>query len=1252
MTDRPVNDSVSPELATEPQQSHALVPLVVIAASAGGLDPITEILDHYPQTFPVATVVIQHLSPSYRSELVSLLQSHTSQSVQELRETTALEVGNIYVIQPGTQIVLRDEQIQVHTRDEFERPYFAIDVFLESVAQRGDPINACVVLLSGTGSDGTQGCRAIRQQGGFVIVQQLSDAKFDGMPLSVVNAGAYDEVQPARFIPDRIMAWLDAGQRPPPLHHSVLADPFSLLYSDGASPANARELGLNPYAAVFELLRQNFDLDLNSYKIGTIDRRITQRMRRLGFTTINQYVQLLSQGGAELRSLFSDLMIGVTSFFRNPQVFELLENKVLPDLFERSDGTIKIWVCGCSTGEEAYSIGMLLHKLIAQRGSSIEYRIFATDINPDAIRRASEGTFEYSSLQPFISRFGLQDLVSSNHDYGRLRVLPEVRKNIVFSVQNVLKHSPLHALDMVMCRNMLIYLSPEAQRKVISNFHFGLKDGAILVLGESEGPSGLDPYFEEVDARLKVFAKRAGVSLSSTDRWQLNRSVAPLPSTRATILPQDPYPISVARSSFESAFSLVAGNSLIVRVDGDVQYVTGFAGEIFGRVSSGRPGLSLHTHVHNLELQALLQYGVSMAADTDQAVSWDYDYKESDGHLAFGLLRFRALPSALERQPSILVQMLPADGNSATLNVVHAPAAPLTGLKAGEGGLSRLAVLERQNAELRMIVSESVQDKETFHEELQSANEELLSSNEELQSTNEELQSVNEELHSVNAELGEKIRLLTEANNDITNVLLATNMALLFLDENLRIRRFTDPARQHFPLGLQDLGRPIGDLVSNLNDLNVEAIGREVIASNRIQEHQTKTPDGTWLQVVFTPYREQEDVVSGVVMSIYDVTQMRMRLNDEVLARTQRELSENVLGTIYWTWPDLTTSYLSLAQQFYNRIGFTSDDFVSTWENIFAQTHPDDEKTFRETLSRAASEGLIFSIEIRLKHKQGHYLWLLCNGSRYQQPDGELAMLGMFVDIDERKRIELRLEEQKMTALHENRIFNIGMLVSGVAHELNNPLSALQLGVDQLELMQGKNTLNPTVLNKVLRSQKDSIQRMDRIISNLLQFSRKDRNTPFTAVHVDTLVQDTLLLTEHRAMEYGVALTVDTVPEYLTIECHPLELAQALVNMVSNAMQAASVLPERWVKIHVLEELDHVVIQIKDSGLTQDIPNRERLFTPFYTTKEVGRGTGLGLTLSQGIVESHGGTLLLDPEAKHTTFVMRLPRRHLAQAEA
>lgn len=1234
---------LSPPLSP-PLPASAPLPLVVIAASAGGLDPISEILDCYPSGLDVATVVIQHLSPAYRSELVSLLQSHTDQPVHELHDGMRLLPRNIYVIQPGTQIMLQaDNTIQTITRDESDRPYFTIDVFLESVTRRGDPIAACVVLLSGTGSDGTAGCRAVHDHGGFVLVQQLSDAKFDGMPLSVINSGAYDEVLPPRLIPARIASWMDNQQRKPAPPQDILpTDPVALLY---AGSTDAPGSDINPYAGIFELMRSSFDLDLNAYKIGTIDRRITQRMRRLGLTTIDQYYRLLAQGGHELRSLFTDLMIGVTSFFRNPQVFELLESKILPDLLERSSEPLKIWVCGCSTGEEAYSVAMLLQKLVERMDSKAEFRIYATDLNPDSIRRAAEGTYEYSTLHPFINRFELQQFVTASEDYGRLRVAGQVRRKIIFSVQNVLKHSPLHALDLVFCRNMLIYLRPEAQRKVISNFHFGLKETGILVLGESEGPAGLEPYFNEIDARLKIFHKRAGVKLSASDRWQLNRSIAMIPSSRHAVAPRDHSHLTIPRGAFEAAFSSVAGSSLIIRADGEVQYVTGQAGEIFARSVPGRPALNLHTHLPAADLQAMLQLGLAEALESNTPIQWDYPYQADDGNLRFDQLRFTRLPTAFEREPSVLVQMLANDTFTHYRNDPprHAHEV-LAALQSGSGGLGRLAKLEQENAQLRQLVTESVQDKETFHEELQSANEELLSSNEELQSTNEELQSVNEELHSVNAELEEKIRQLTEANNDITNLLTSTDVALIFLDDSLRIRRYTEAARNYFPLGLQDIGRPIADLASTLAGLDIPALGRQVLDSATILRRDVHLREKQWLQVVFSPYYNHEAQVQGMVMTVYDISHTRQLLQVEQQARLQRELVQEVLTIGYLEIPDLSRPELLLDDHFKQYLGLKMDS-KSSQDSFFERLHVGDAPGFKQALGEVSSSGERQTRELRVRDSSGHYHWMLC--SIVLNPGAEkTGLLAMLLDIDQRKRDEIDSQEKEITAIHANRIFNIGMLVSGVAHELNNPLSALRLGNEQLQRQAGIHAQQAPLIARIAGMQADAVTRMDRIISSLLRFARKDDDTSLKMVHVDTLVQDTLQLTSAMASELGVELLHDPVPAQLTLLGHPLELAQALVNLVSNAIQhVATTERPRWVRVQVDSSEDECSFRVIDSGLTANIAHPERLFTPFYTTKDVGQGTGLGLILSQGIAEAHAGTLILDRHARHTTFVMKIPSR-------
>ena len=608
---------------------------------------------------------------------------------------------------------------------------------------------------------------------------------------------------------------------------------------------------------------------------------------------------------------------------------------------------------------------------------------------------------------------------------------------------------------------------------------------------------------------------------------------------------RDPTHLPVARGAFEAAFSAVAGNSLIVRADGDVQYVTGNAGEIFARAIPGRPTLNLHTHLEDVELQALLQLGIGQSLETEVAFQWEYPYGQQGDNLHFDVLRFTRLSSPLEREPSVLVQMLAANsvGQPDLAGAQHGPSV-LAALQAGPGGLNRLAQLERQNAQLRQIVNESVQDKETFHEELQSANEELLSSNEELQSTNEELQSVNEELHSVNAELEEKIRQLTEANNDISNLLASTDVALVFLDDKLRIRRFTDVARSYFPLGMQDIGRPIEDLSSSLAELDVVAMGQATMNQEQVLRQEARSADGRWLQVVFFPYHDQEQKVSGVVLTIYDISQIRRLLQVEETSRMRRELIENVLRISYIQQPDLSRDAMvidaSLIQQFH-----LEPAPVHARSALLGRVHEDDRAGLLAGLDALDAGEMRFSLEMRLRDSQNQYHWLLCSAARTLIGDSGEASVGMvmlLMDIDRRKRSELQKREEEISAIHANRIFNLGMLASGVAHELNNPLSALQLGNEQLLNQLQRAESDRLLMTRIVNTQADAVSRMDRIISSLLRFARKDDTQAMKTVPVESLLLDVQRLTAPLASEARVELHIEAVPARINLLGQPLEL--------------------------------------------------------------------------------------------------------------
>ncbi len=849
-------------------KASAAFPIVGIGASAGGLEALEQFLARVPPGSGMAFVIVQHLDPTRKGIMPELLQRATGMKVIQVKNRTPVREDCVYVIPPNKDMSILHGVLHLLAPASPRGLRLPIDVFLRSLALDQQE-RSVGVILSGMGSDGTLGLRAIKEKAGVVLVQEPATAKFDSMPRSAIDAGLADIVAPAGELPGKILAYL---QRKPLIART------ELVMEDKTQSALEK---------VIVLLRDHTGNDFSLYKRNTLYRRIERRMGIHQITKMAGYVRYLQENSQELDLLFKELLIGVTNFFRDPAVWEELRTQVIPALLtSRSPGhALRAWVPGCSTGEEAYTLAMVFREAVEalKPKASFVLQIFATDLDRDAIDKARHGVFPPNITTDVSAERLKRFFTKEDHGY---RVRREIREMVIFAPQNIIMDPPFTKLDLLSCRNLLIYLTAEVQKKLMPLFHYSLTPGGLLLLGSAETVGSSTDLFASVSAKARIF-KRTEI---------VQRPVmVEFPTSFKVGKPFGPESAQPAKTSV-SLQSLA--DQLILRSYAPPTVLTNDKGDIF--YISGRTGKYLEPAAGkaNWNLFAMAREGLRYELAT-------------------------AFPKALKQKESVLLHALKVgtDGGTQCVDVsvqrLDEPG-PLHGLviilftdvaMAADTHTSktpaqnaRLTASERELQRVRAEARITHEEMQTSQEEIRSANEELQSTNEELQSTNEELttskeemQSLNEELQTVNAELQAKLQELSSSSNDMKNLLDSTDIAMLFLDRHLNVRRFTHQATKIIKLIPSDVGRPITDLVSNLDDPALDADAREVLRSLVPKEKPVSTPDGRWFSVRIMPYRTLDDRIDGVVITFADITvakTLEAELREKQAALEQRVVTQ------------------------------------------------------------------------------------------------------------------------------------------------------------------------------------------------------------------------------------------------------------------------------------------------------------------------------------------------------------------------
>jgi two-component system, chemotaxis family, CheB/CheR fusion protein len=830
-------------------------PVIGIGSSAGGLEALEVFLKHVPSPCGMAFVIVQHLDPTHKGMMVELLQRVTPMPVVQISDQLRIEPDHVYVIPPNRNISVLNGVLHLLDMLKPRGMRLPIDFFFRSLAYDLEE-HSVGVILSGMGSDGTLGLRAIKEKGGGVFVQDPLTSKFDGMPRSAIDAGLADVVAPVEELPARIFTYLK--------HIPI----------DSKQKLSIEDTSLSALQKVVILLRAQTGHDFSLYKKNTIYRRIERRMGIHQIDKIADYVRFMQENSSEIELLFKELLIGVTSFFRDPAAWEVLKTRAIPSILSSrssSGGILRAWVAGCSTGEEAYSLAIVFREVIESLKpvGNFKVQIFATDLDKDAIEKARSGIYPLN-IASDISSQRLQRFFEKD-DRG-FRISREIRETIVFAPHNVIMDPPFTKLDILVCRNLLIYMEQELQKKLLPIFHYSLKPGGILFLGSAETLGANGYLFEPFDSKARLFRKLPqGIRHEPIEfPSSFTRDLTAVQAVSDTRLKSQASELNLQSLTEQLILEHYAPAAVLTNDHGDIIYISGHTGKYLEPAAGkanwnvfvmAREGLRYELNL--LFSNALRQKGIV----NKKGLSVGTNGSTQMVDLTVSLLEQPELLRGL-----VLIVFTDVENSGSIDNPVH-PSSSTT------EGSDQLVLLEQ---ELRLAKDEILtirEEMQSSQEELKSTNEEMLSANEELQSTNEELttskeemQSLNEELQTVNHELLSKVSDLSQANNDLKNLLNSTDIATLFLDDALNIRRFTTRTATIIKLIASDIGRPITDIVTDLHYPELVTDARGVLQTLIFCEKQISATSGRWFTVKIMPYRTLENRIDGVVITFTDIT--------------------------------------------------------------------------------------------------------------------------------------------------------------------------------------------------------------------------------------------------------------------------------------------------------------------------------------------------------------------------------------------
>jgi two-component system CheB/CheR fusion protein len=1197
--------------------------VVGIGASAGGLEAINELIENTPTNTGFAFVVVQHLSPDHKSLMSELLAKHTAMKVVEASDGMALKANTVFLLPSKKSMTVKEGLLRLQEKSKSVQPNNAIDIFFESLAE--DLKNKAIgIILSGTGTDGTKGLERIKHHSGIAVVQDPFTAAFDGMPNNAIAAGVADLI----LSPDNMIGEL--------MEYLKEADALKLYQ-------------LNSYKDEFVLkdilmlIRRETGHDFSYYKRPTLFRRLSKRLLELNISKIKDYLEFMRQRPDEIKTISQDFLINVTYFFRDKLAFEIIQHSVIPNILkEKSPGdTVKVWSIACSSGEEAYSLAILFHEYIERKKLyEINIKIFATDIDRDALDRAQKGVFHKSAFKD-VSASRIKRYFSE--DGPNFKINAEIRKMIVFSYHDILKDPPFSRMDLICCRNMLIYIGAEAQKEIIRKIHFAMVVDGYLMLGPSEHVGPALNYMTEIDKKWRIYRNVSKARPSESDPI-----FSILDRGGSGILPQHKIknPLNFVPELFkETLLDQYRYAGILVDINFDVKQATGFYKDYIDLPESG----------FNFNIMKLVtpDLGIALNIALRRAMK---------DHETVSMKRIKVMVNKETKSINIIVKpyIKQKEYQQQFLFVILSESQKKNTSLASRGksevtSIDRVQEMEAELKETKENLQAVIEEIEAANEELQSTNEEMVSTNEELQSTNEELQSLNEELHTVSSEHQQKIRELMELNDDLNNYFRNSEIGQILLDKNMNIRKFSPAVTRMVNLIESDINRSIIDITTRFNNADFIQSIREVMQNGKSIEREIVL-DSEYFLLRINPYLKLDRSMEGVVINFIDITETKK--------------ITSILSAIL----DSSPSSIFAIRAIRNKQGAICDyEFISanrgTEQDLKAKKGSLAGKSLKTTYPELWDEHHSIYETVVETGETRHFEYFSEKNNRWYDLvmvkllDGLVSIAS---DITDKKKaadlIAQGFEDLKATSRQlrntnlklEQSNMDLLQFASVASHDLKEPLRKIQT-FGNILMSKTKQKLDPSELNHLTKIISSSA-RMQKLIEDVLTLSKlSNRELEFEEVDLNgvlKLIKEDLEIT---VKEKKAKILVDKLP---VVKGVPGQMHQIFQNLISNALKFTNGqkpeirIAEKIVSKELMQELklktkNYRVISIKDNGIGFEETYKEKIFGIFQRLNGSNYdGTGIGLAICKKIVENHNGYITANSQlGKGAEFLLIFPKK-------
>ena len=1193
-------------------------PIVAIGASAGGLDAYRRLLQALPADTGMAYVLIQHLHPDFPSQLAEILQRSTAMKVIEVQDEPVVEADTVYVIPPGRSMVMDRNRLQLHPRSAIRRLHRPVDAFFSSLAEFHGNCGVGV-LLSGTGSDGVEGMEELKSEGGITFAQDDS-AQYDGMPKAAQTAGCVDFVLSPEGIAEELVR--------------ISKHPYVMTRQQAR-----HQQGDDAVARILRLVHEVTGVDFGNYKSTTLQRRLTRRMLLQGVDSPEQYLRKLRGNLSEVHELYRDFLINVTRFFRDPESFDALATAAFPNLFRgrHADAPVRVWTLGCATGEEAYSLAIGLHEYVEREKLSVPIQVFATDLSDRGIEWARTGLYS-REIENHVSPERLKryfDRTDGGYRIGKL-----IRESCVFARQNVLNDPPFSRMDLISCRNLLIYLEPVLQQRVLPLVHYALNPGGFLWLGSAETIGNFDNLFEVLDSRHRIYRARSGAGQGSLPLASMRTPISYRgpPAVRPTepIVPRDP-----ARDADRLLLARYVPAAVLVNGDAEALQFRGDTGPYL-LLGGGKPSLNLYKMARD-GLLVPLRESIQRARQDAMPVSCGATVTDAEGSLSAVQIDVLPVQGETANDPHFLVVFRRQAGAEPRPPGQVASPAGAVGEPGGDEHLrlENVRLVQELNA-TRDYLHALLEQRDAANEELQSANEEAQSANEELQSINEELQttkeemeSANEELLSVNEELTNRHEQLAKASDDLVNIVASTQMALVSVDRDLRIRRFTPAAQDLFSLISTDIGRPLGNLRLSFATEDLESVLYQAMCGVAVPDRDVRDRSGRWHSLRIRPFRKSGGEIDGAVLVLVDIDQQKR--SEASLRDSQRKFSLLMEGgtgiAIIMLDPDgKITGWNSGAERLFQ---YTEAQVLGQPASMLYP--PDRHDAVYRDIRDAFDQGSALE-DNPMRRRDGSQLWATGVVTVLRDEAGEVCGYSKVItDVTGKHRIE---QERRVAEQRKDEFLSI------LAHELRNPLAPIRSSLYLLDDPR----LAPEQAAHAREVMKRQVAHMVRLIDDLLDVARiakgkiEFRPEPLElSTVVETAVQSAQPLISRASQELSIQLP----PTPVLLYADHARLAQAISNLLLNSTRYTQ--DGGHIRLSVSVEDGECRISVADDGIGIAPDRQAEVFELFAQVGHVpGRsrdGLGIGLTMVRMLAEMHSGWVEVQSagEGSGSVFTLVLP---------